>query len=125
MQIFYEFKNYLNKFIKVKENSACSISDPLGLKLLTRLCLNFSHLNEYKFRHNFRGTVNPMCSCGVAVETSDHCFLRCQNFALVWSNFLNRIFENDVEFRNMNNLILTFYCYLVLKNNLLMLTLRF
>ena len=33
----YKFKNYLTKFIKVKENSTFSISDPLGLKLLTRL----------------------------------------------------------------------------------------
>ena len=37
--------------IKKKENSIFSICDPLGVKLLTRLRLNFSHLNEHKFRH--------------------------------------------------------------------------
>ena len=79
----YKFKNYLTKFIKVKENSTFSISDPLGLKLLTRLRLNFSHLNEHKFRHNFRDTVNPMCSCGAGIETTDHYLLRSQNFPLV------------------------------------------
>ena len=38
----YKFKHYLTKFIKVKENSTFSTSDPLGLKLLIRLRLNFS-----------------------------------------------------------------------------------
>ena len=56
----YKFKNYLTKFIKVRENSTFSISDPLGLKLLTRLQLNFSHFDEHKFMHNFRDTANPM-----------------------------------------------------------------
>ena len=36
-----------------KENSIFSIYDPLGVKLLTRLRLQFSHLNEYKFKHGF------------------------------------------------------------------------
>ena len=50
----YKFKNYLTKFVKVKENFTFSKSDPFGLKLLTRFRLNFSHLNKYKFRHNVR-----------------------------------------------------------------------
>ena len=74
----YKFKNYLNEFIKVKENSTFSISDPLGLNLLIRLLLNFSQPNEDKFRHNYRGTVNPMYSCGARIETTDHYLLRCQ-----------------------------------------------
>ena len=49
-----------------------------------------------------------MCSCGTGIETTDHYLLRCQNFALVRSSFLNRIFEINVEFRNMNDLPLTF-----------------
>ena len=49
--------------IKKKENSIFSICDPLGVKLLTRLRLNFSHLNEHKFRHGFNDTLNPLCTC--------------------------------------------------------------
>ena len=90
----YKFKNYLTKFIKVKENCMFSISDPLCLKLLTCLRLNFIHLNEHKFRHNFRDTVNPMCSCGTGIETTDHYLLCCHNFALVYrSSFLNKILK--------------------------------
>ena len=63
--------------------------------------------NEHKFRHNFRDTVHPMCCCGAGIETIDHYLLRCQNFALVRSSFLNRIFEINVEFRNMNDSTLT------------------
>ena len=77
------------------------------MKLLTRLRLNFSHLNEHKFRHNFRDTVKPIRSCGAEIETTDHYLLRCLIFALVQLIFLNRIFEINVEFRNMNDSTLT------------------
>ena len=35
------------------------------------LRLNFSHLNEHKFRHNFLGTINPLCSCGSESATGE------------------------------------------------------
>ena len=37
--------------------------DPVGVKLLTRLRLQFRHHNEHKFRHNFKDCVSPMCDC--------------------------------------------------------------
>ena len=49
-----------------------------------------------------------MSSCGAGTETIDHYLLRCQNFALVRSSFLNRIFEINIEFRNMNDSTLTY-----------------
>ena len=45
--------------IRPVENSIYSICDPLGIKLLHRLRLGFSHLRENKFRHNFEDIVNP------------------------------------------------------------------
>ena len=57
---------------KKKENSLFCIYDPLGVKLLTRLRLQFSHLNEHKFKHGFSYTINPMCACGTEAETSEH-----------------------------------------------------
>ena len=50
-----------------------------------------------------------MCSCSAGIEATDHYLLRCQNFALVWLSFLNRIFKINVEFRNMNDLTLTLF----------------
>ena len=60
----------LMKVIRTKENSVFEVSDIYGIKLLTRLRLNFSHLNEHKFRHNFNDTINPMYNCGAAAETT-------------------------------------------------------
>ena len=45
-----------------------------------------------------------MPCCGAGAETMDHYCLRCQNFAYVRSKFFHRIFEINVEFRNMNDL---------------------
>ena len=78
--------------------------DPLVLKLQTRLRLSFSQLNKHKLTLNFRLTVNPMYSCGAGIETADQYTLRCQNSALFRSSFLNRIFEINVEFRNLIDL---------------------
>ena len=48
-----------------------------------------------------------MSSCGAGVETMDHYLLRCQNFAFCRWKFFNRIFEMNVEFRDMNDLTMT------------------
>ena len=60
----------LKKSIKCekKENSLFSICDPPVAKLFTHLRLQFSHLNEHKFRHGFQDTINAMCAC-VSKET--------------------------------------------------------
>ena len=55
-----------------QENLIFSIYDPLGVKLLTRLRLQFSHLNEHKFRHGFGDTINAMSACGSGAETTKH-----------------------------------------------------
>ena len=64
-----------------KENSLFSICDPLGIKLLTRLRLQFSHLNEHKFRHGFNDTIDPICACRNEIETTEHFFLRCHLYS--------------------------------------------
>ena len=63
---------------KKEENSLFCIYDPLGVKLFTCLRLKFSHLNEHKFRHGFRDTINPMCACGTETETKEYFLFRCQ-----------------------------------------------
>ena len=44
-----KFKKMLIKIIRTKENSVFGVSDIYGIKLHTRLRLNFSHLNKHKF----------------------------------------------------------------------------
>ena len=47
------FRKYLLKEIRPKTSHLFSIPNPSGIKLLTRLRLRLSHLNEHKFNHNF------------------------------------------------------------------------
>ena len=54
----------------------------LIVKLLTRLRLQFSHLNEHKFRHGFGDTRSPMCECGNEVKTTEHLPLCCDLYSL-------------------------------------------
>ena len=56
-----KFKKTILNFIRPKENSVFAIHDTNGIKLLTRLRLNFTHLNEHKFRHGFRDMIDLMC----------------------------------------------------------------
>ena len=65
----------LIKIIRTKGNSFFGVSDFYSLKLLTPLRLNFSHLNEHKFRRNFNDTINSMCNCSAATETTIHSLL--------------------------------------------------
>ena len=74
------FRNALIKLIRPLENSIYNIHDPIGIKLLTRLRLGFSHLREHKFRHNFRDTLNPMCVCSLQPENTSHYLLYCRNY---------------------------------------------
>ena len=70
------FKKEILKFIRPELNSTIDINDTKGLKLLTRLRLELSHLGNHKFRHNFQDCVSPMCSCGQEIETITHFLLQ-------------------------------------------------
>ena len=48
------------------------IHHPLGLTLLTRLRLGLSHLNEHRFKHNFKNCINPICACSLEVKSTKH-----------------------------------------------------
>ena len=43
------FKTCILNFVRLRENSVFEVHDINGLKLLTRLRLDFSNLNEHKF----------------------------------------------------------------------------
>ena len=96
------FKSILKEFFNLKQKSLFSIHDLEGVKLLTRLRLRFSHLNEHKFRHNFKDTPSPMCDCGSKTETTRHFFLRCPFFTKERQKLLNSLFEIDLSLSNLN-----------------------
>ena len=85
-----KFKKALVDSATTDGNSLFGIHDPTGAKLLNRLRLNFSHLNEHKFQHGFRDTLKPLCDCNSEVETTSHYLLRCHLF----SNDRLRLLDN-------------------------------
>ena len=87
---------------KKQENSLYSVYDPLGVKLLTRLRLQFSHLNEHKFRHGFNDTVNPMCACRTEIETIEHFFLRCHLYSTQRLELFESLKKVDSNVLNLN-----------------------
>ena len=85
------FKKHLLNFIRPNSSNAFNINNPLGLKLLTRLRIGFSHLKEHKFKHNFQDSVDPLCSCGNDIESTVHFFLHCLNFTTQRQTLLNKL----------------------------------
>ena len=74
------FRKRILEFIRPQPNSIFNIPNSLGLTYLTRLRVGLSHLREHKFRHNFRDSLNPICNCGNAIESTKHYLLHCSNF---------------------------------------------
>ena len=64
---------------------------PIGLKFLTCLCLDFSHLNEHRFRHNFQDCLNPLCSCSLQTEDTIHYLLHCHHFSQHRIDLINSV----------------------------------
>ena len=60
----------------IKEDSVLAAHDRVGIKLITRLRIGFSHLNNHKFRQNFKDAINPLCSCGKAIESAIHYYCK-------------------------------------------------
>ena len=47
---------------------------------MARLRLGLRHQREHKFNQNFQNCINPLCSCGMDIESTSHFFLHCPLF---------------------------------------------
>ena len=98
------FKNRLLSLIRPVQSSVFNIFDPKGLKLLTRLRLEFSHLNEHRFRHNFESCVNPLCSCSLTTEDTVHYLLHCHHFTHHRIDLMNSVNSVIHNFESLSDL---------------------
>ena len=105
MTSYTAFKNALLTFIRPKHVDTFGIHNPIRMQLLARLRLGFSHLNEHKFRHNFRDFLNPLCKCKLEPETTSHFLLRCHLFQVERATLLNDIkgVDEHIISDNTNN----------------------
>ena len=103
---FNIFRANLIKIIRPIPNSVFGIFNPLGLKLITRLWLGLSHLNEHRFKHNFNDCINPLCTCGLDIESTVHYFLHCNYYNSARISLLNDLNSVDRTLLNLSDLSL-------------------
>ena len=85
------FTNSLLQIDRTVPKPKFNLDNSMRLKLLTRLRLRVSHLNEHRFNHNFKDCINPHYSCSLEVESTSHFFLHCHNFVNIRNNLLNKL----------------------------------
>ena len=103
---FNIFRANLIKIIRPIPNSVFGIFNPLGLKLITRLRLGLSHLNEHRFNHNFNNCINPLCTCSLDIESTVHFFLHCNYYNSARISLLNDLNSVDRTLLNLSDLSL-------------------
>ena len=83
----------LLEFTKRSPISIFDIQNPYRIKLLARLLVCFSQLNEHKIKHGFTDTINSICICGGDIESTIHFFLNCSQF----NELRQTLFDNTHE----------------------------
>ena len=91
------FKNSLQKIGRQTAKPTYNIHNPTGLKFLTRLKLELSHLNEHKFKHNFHDCVKPLCLCSLEIESLSHFFLHCHHCTNIYATLLDDLQSLDIN----------------------------
>ena len=96
--------NFFKKMIVTenKKNFFFSVYDPYGVKLLTPLRLQFTHLKEHKFSHGFSDTVSPMCGCNAEIEDTEDFLLCCHFYSIQRFHLFNNINRVDPSFTQLD-----------------------
>ena len=77
---FVDFKNSILKFVRPSPSNAFNFNNHKGIRLITRLGVGMGHLREHKFKYNFPDCLNPICSCGLDIESTSHFLHDCPTF---------------------------------------------
>ena len=89
------FRQYLFKVIRPQPYATFNVCNFAGLRLLTRLRLGLSHLNEHRLNQNFQNCINPLCTCSLEVESTSHFFLHCLHYNDICETLLNELKSVD------------------------------
>ena len=87
-------KRILNSIVP-KCNKTYGVLNLTGLKLLTRVRLGLSQLNNHEFNHNFTDCVNPLC-----VENNVHFLLHYHYISMQRQTLKNNIKSIDKDIIN-------------------------
>ena len=74
------FKSNFLRNIRQPRKKIFNVVDRNGIKILTKLRVEFSDLREHRYKHNFN-CLSPVCRCGDGEETNMHYLTVCDNFS--------------------------------------------
>ena len=86
---------------RLVKNSTYRVSDIQGVRLLTRLRLQFSALNEHRFRHAF-DCLSPVRNCGLAIEDNEHFLLHYLQYYTLCLDLFGQL--SDISGIDLNRL---------------------
>ena len=109
-----EFKRKLLAMIRPIKNSVYGINDIVGVRLLSKLRLQFSRPNEHRFRHNF-DCLDPVCHCCITNEDNEHFLLHCPFFEEARRDLLGSL--SDIPGLDIAGLDAQSLCHIILFGN--------
>ena len=110
----FAFELQLVHLVRPTKKFIFRVHDIEGVRLLTRLRVQFSDLREHRFRHRFHCS-NPMCLCQTGIEGNEHFLLHCPCYTNYRKDLLDRVL-NIVD-RDLDSLTSTDFCNLLLYSN--------
>ena len=106
-----QFKKNLLAIIRPSKNPTYNIRDILGIKLLTKLRVEFSSLNGHRFKHNF-ACLGPIGVCGTVTEDNEHFLLHCPLYSILRQDLFDQL--SDIDGFNVADVNPTELCPLLL-----------
>ena len=79
-----------------------NIHNPIGLKLLTRLRLGLSHLNELDSIIILKAVL-ILCACSLEVESKTHFFIHCHHFNAISITLNNSLKAIDKDITKLSD----------------------
>ena len=105
------FKRKLISTVRPLKNSKYGVYDIIGVRRMTKLRIEFSPLNEHRFRHNF-DCLSSICACECAIEDNQHFLLHCHLFSPMRIDLFGQL--TDIPGLNITNLDSNALCDLLL-----------
>ena len=72
------------------------------------MLLGLSDLDERKCEHDFNDTINPICTCGGNIESTNHFFLHCPEYCEARRTLFDNIQSIDKMLLSQNESSLTY-----------------
>ena len=102
--------DFLQSYDQLIRNFYYDVFSIEGTKKLTRLCVDFSALNEHRFRHKFDCS-SPVCMCGRGIEDNKHFLLHCRHYNLLRRDLFHQLTSSGLD---MNGMVTNVLCNLLL-----------